>query len=389
MWPTTPGRSLFVRLRGPESGKGAAGKWTDAATGEHGDLLDIIRETCGLSEFRDVLDEARSFLRLPRTEPPERQTPAPQGSPESARRLFAMAEPIRGTLAETYLRSRGITDLRGTGALRFHPRCYYRADEHAPLETWPALLAAVTDLDGTITGVQRTWLARDGSDKAPLATPRRAMGHLLGNGVRFGAVIDVMAAGEGIETMLSLRCALPALPMVAALSANHLAALELPPALRRLYIARDAGEPGLIAAQTLGERAQDAGVEALTLTPTVDDFNRDLRTLRPRGAQGRASTAARAGGRRAIPASRPRLSMTGSGGRSAARVTSSSRGKVRARPSRGRSGRKQEGPATAPPRLSSPGGFAALPRGTRKPRLRRPPLPLRPYGCGPFLLPAG
>ncbi len=25
----TPGRSLFVRLRGPDSGKGAAGKWTD------------------------------------------------------------------------------------------------------------------------------------------------------------------------------------------------------------------------------------------------------------------------------------------------------------------------------------------------------------------------
>ena len=39
---TTPGRSLFVRLRGPDSGKGAAGKWTDAATGEHGDLLELI-----------------------------------------------------------------------------------------------------------------------------------------------------------------------------------------------------------------------------------------------------------------------------------------------------------------------------------------------------------
>ena len=27
----TPGRSMFVRLKGAESGKGAAGKWTDAA----------------------------------------------------------------------------------------------------------------------------------------------------------------------------------------------------------------------------------------------------------------------------------------------------------------------------------------------------------------------
>jgi hypothetical protein len=36
------GRSLYVRLKGGEHGKGAPGKWTDAATGEHGDLLDLI-----------------------------------------------------------------------------------------------------------------------------------------------------------------------------------------------------------------------------------------------------------------------------------------------------------------------------------------------------------
>ena len=42
----TPGRSMFVRLK--PTAKGPAGKWTDAATGEHGDLLDVIRESCGL-----------------------------------------------------------------------------------------------------------------------------------------------------------------------------------------------------------------------------------------------------------------------------------------------------------------------------------------------------
>ena len=56
-----PGRSLFVRLKGPESGKGAAGKWTDAATGDHGDLLDVIRESCGLSDFRDVAKRPGTF----------------------------------------------------------------------------------------------------------------------------------------------------------------------------------------------------------------------------------------------------------------------------------------------------------------------------------------
>ena len=112
----TPGRSMFVRLKGPASGKGAAGKWTDAATGEHGDLLDIIRESCGLVDFHDVVDEARRFLSLPRLEPSpachtRKQPPAPTGSPESARRLFAMSQPIAGTIAETYLRKRGITAL--------------------------------------------------------------------------------------------------------------------------------------------------------------------------------------------------------------------------------------------------------------------------------------
>jgi hypothetical protein len=118
----TPGRSLFVRLTGPESGKGAAGKWTDAATAEHGDLLDLIGLSMGLDRLRDVLDEARAFLNLPQS-PPDlaRPAPAPTGSPEPARRLFAMSRPLRGTIAEKYLRKRGITALHETAALRFHP----------------------------------------------------------------------------------------------------------------------------------------------------------------------------------------------------------------------------------------------------------------------------
>ena len=105
------------------------------------------------------------------------------------------------------------------------------------------------------------------------------MGHLLGHGVRFGAATDVMAAGEGLETMLSLRSALPALPMLAALSANHLAAILFPAPLRRLYVARDRDPAGDLAVATLTERAQSAGVEALTLTPVLGDFNEDLREL--------------------------------------------------------------------------------------------------------------
>jgi hypothetical protein len=278
-----PGRSLFVRLNGPDSGKGAAGKWTDAATGQHGDLLDLIALNRGLHRLRDVLDEARAFLRLPKPEPNSApssfRTPVPQGSPESARRLFAMSRPIAGTLAETYLRGRAITAFSGLNALRFHPHCYYRTDERAETQTWPALIAAVTNGTGAITGIHRTWLDPSGIGKAPIATPRRAIGHLLGNAVRFGIVDDVLAAGEGIETMLSLRCIVPGLPMAAGLSANHLAAMLLPATLRILYIVRDADPAGDGAVAALTERTRSAGIEALTLSPSLEDFNDDLRTF--------------------------------------------------------------------------------------------------------------
>ena len=275
------GRSLFVRLSGPDHGKGAAGKWTDAASGQHGDLLDLIGLNRGLDRLRDTLDEARAFLALPPDPLPPRQDrlPAPRGSPESARRLYAMSGPIGGTLAQAYLHGRRITAVPHSDPLRFHPCCYYRPDEDSPTETWPALIAAVTDLGGTVTGAHRTWLDPSGRDKAPIASPRRAMGHLLGHGVRFGMAADVMAAGEGIETMLSLRMILPTLPMVAALSANHLAALLVPTTLRRLYVAHDSDPAGNAAMATLCNRADAAGIESLALSPYSDDFNDDLRRL--------------------------------------------------------------------------------------------------------------
>ncbi|MEO9336758.1 toprim domain-containing protein [Mesorhizobium sp. SB112] len=277
----TPGRSMFVRLTGPESGKGAAGKWTDAATAEHGDLLDVIRESCGLVDFKAVAQEARSFLSLPRPEPDPQPRPrpgkAPAGSPEASRRLFAMAQPIAGTIVETHLRKRGITALHDAANLRFHPRCYYRPEGHGPTETWPAMIAAVTDLDGVQTGAHRTWLLPDGSDKAPVDTPRRAMGHLLGHGVRFGVAQDVLGAGEGIETVLSARSGLPRMPMMAALSAAHLAAILFPPSLRRLYIVRDNDPAGDGARDSLVERARSIGIEAVVLSPVLGDFNEDIR----------------------------------------------------------------------------------------------------------------
>ena len=279
----TPGRSLYVRLSGPTSGPGAAGKWTDSATGQHGDLLDLIALNLGIATLKDTLGEARRFLSLPQKDM-HRATnrPASRGSTDAARRLWAIGEPISGTLAERYLAKRGLSGLGHLDALRFHPKCYYWREEHRPgnpPETWPALLAKVTDLDGRLTGLHRTWLDPATADKAPVSPPRKAMGNLLGHGVRIGKPVSVLAAGEGLETMLALHLALPRLPVVAALSANHLAALQLPADLRRLYIAVDADPAGLSAADQLAQRAIGVGIDAVHLSPRLGDFNDDLRAI--------------------------------------------------------------------------------------------------------------
>ena len=287
----TTGRSMHVRLK--TSTKGPAGKWVDEATSEFGDLLDVIRESCGLVDFREVADEARRFLSMPLPSPQpapqslgaHRQPAAARGSPDAARRLFAMSQPIAGTLAERYLAGRGILLSVHERALRFHPGCYYRDFVTGETQSLPALIAAVTSFDGQITGLQRTWLDPSGQGKAQLADPRRSLGHLLGNaiwlGLEPGAPGPVVAAGEGFETMASLRSVMPALPVAAATSANHLAGLTFPPGCRRLYIAADADAAGRHGIERLSQRAGEARILALVLRPQLGDFNDDLRHLGP------------------------------------------------------------------------------------------------------------
>ncbi|RWD98664.1 MAG: DNA primase, partial [Mesorhizobium sp.] len=296
----TRGRSMHVRLK-TVRGK-AAGSWADEATGEFGDLLDVIEQSCGLVDFREVADEARRFLSMPLPPPQpsrqplgtQRQPAATRGSPDAARRLFAMSQPIAGTLAERYLAGRGILLSAHERALRFHPGCYYRDLVSGETQTHPALIAAVTNLNGQITGLQRTYLSSglspglDSSGKvgkAQLADPRRSLGHLFGNGIWLGrqpgAPVPVVAAGEGFETMASLQTVMPALPVAAATSANHLAGLSFPAGCRRLYIAADADAAGRHGIERLSRRAGESGILALVLRPQLGDFNDDLRHLGP------------------------------------------------------------------------------------------------------------
>src|SRR3954470_10276614 len=83
-----PGRSLYVRLT---SGRTAAGRWADAATGQYGDLLDLIQAVCAFADLRSAMDEGRRFLALRQMgsqEHRDRLSLAPRPPAERARRLF-------------------------------------------------------------------------------------------------------------------------------------------------------------------------------------------------------------------------------------------------------------------------------------------------------------
>ncbi len=267
------GRSLFVRLRGP----GTPGKFTDAATGEHGDLLDLVRHRARAPTLRAALDEARSFLALPFAPPAAAATGAEEryDATDAARRLWRRCRAINGSHAERYLHARGLARCR-FAALRFHPALRYR--EGAEVRRLPALVAAVTGSDGAIAGLQRTWLDPRMPAKAGVAIPRKALGRVYGLAVRFGARCDdaALVVGEGIETVLSLVTAVPEIRAAAALSAGSLGAFAPPPGTARLVIARDNDEDGALAAERLAMRCARAGVAATVIVPIGNDFNDDL-----------------------------------------------------------------------------------------------------------------
>lgn len=274
-----PGRSLAVRLK--QSAGRKPGKWVDHASAEHGDLLDIIAEQLPSPTWQAVFSEARRFLGQPglrsiqNTVEQNGGTTNPDRS-ATARRLLAIGRPIQATLAERYLRNRGIT--RFGPALRYHHGVYFR-DETGQRRQLPALLAAITDNAGNVTGCNRTWLDPSRSCVASITEPKRVIGNLAGNAVRFqhGSGSDDLIAGEGLETVLSIGTVFPFLDLAACLTANHLGQFIPPEHIKRLWIARDNDDAGATAAQLLRQRAEELGIAVFDLTPVRNDFNDDLR----------------------------------------------------------------------------------------------------------------
>ena len=188
---------------------------------------------------------------------------------QQARMIWDAAVPIHRTIAETYLRKRGITCAL-PGTLRFHADCW-----HGP--TARRLPAMVARVDGGATfAIHRTWLRPDGTGKAPVDPPKAMLGGCAGGAVRLSSTPGRLVVAEGIETALSLSCGLldGHATIWAALSTSGLRALVLPKHPARLSVACDGDTPGRAAGLALAERAHALGWAVGTLDPGDDtDWN--------------------------------------------------------------------------------------------------------------------
>lgn len=243
------------------------------ADGRSGLLAHCKRAGC---DFRDILAAAGIApggyrppepAELARREADRRKKAATREG--QAHRLWQEARPIAGTVAETYLRGRGITcDLAET--LRFRPECWHAAT--ASLH--PALVALVEGGNGF--AVHRSYLRVDGSGKAEFDPNKAMLGAVSGGAVRLTNAQDELAVAEGIETALSLACGLLRSPATvwAALSTSGLRGLNLPPEPGRLTIAPDGDPAGRAAAHALAKRAHALGWQVSLLpAPEGHDWN--------------------------------------------------------------------------------------------------------------------
>lgn len=245
--------SFCITMGGPK-----AGKWNDYATGDHGDVLDLIGLSLGFTDPADTIKAARAFLGLD-TESPELKRARDKAAAEAKSRRanqarqqaaqdekmrknarglwFSAQERIIGSPVDHYLKGRCI-DLASLphqpGAIRFHPECRYYYDiEHEDPETgevtkrkawrpYPAMVTAITR-GKLIIDCHRTFLAFDDQAgqwrKAPLPDAKKVFTDYTGGAVRLCGALGPRGGqtklndapqgsrvfiAEGIENALSL-----------------------------------------------------------------------------------------------------------------------------------------------------------------------------------------
>ena len=193
-----------------------------------------------------------------------------EDSRRKARRVWKATRPLTGTVAAKYLTSRGVGHVAGAPALRFHPALTHRNERGR----FPCLVAGVQDVSGRFLGIQRTYIAPDGTGKAALDPVRASLGSLAGGAVRIlEPAGDGLLLGEGIETTAAAVRVLdwPG-DAWATLGTSGLRAVVVPDSVRRVVIAADRDAGGLRAAVALSDRLESEGRRVTIEVPPCGDF---------------------------------------------------------------------------------------------------------------------
>jgi hypothetical protein len=244
-------------------------------------VIDALRAR-GLWQYRGRYIAKRNVFKTPHK---KNKTPARDDTKrtEAALRIWKTTAPAPDTLAHTYLHSRGLR-LPLPPILRFHA-----ALKHPSGGVWPAMVALVTrGPDDAPLAIHRTFLARDGSGKAPVDPRKMMFGPCRGGAVRLAMPGDVLMVGEGIETCLAAMQA-TGNPAWAALSTSGLRALALPDDIREVIVLADGDDPGEAAARDCALRWKREGRRVRIARPPVGlDFNDMLTGGSPRIGRGSA-----------------------------------------------------------------------------------------------------
>jgi hypothetical protein len=228
---------------------------------------------------------------------------------ELADEIWDSAQPITGTLAEIYLGSRGISPPDPTpDCLRFSPKL-----THSNGQFLPAMIAQPTNPNTgePIGGIQRTFLACSGKDKAQVEKNQQKMslGPTKGGVIRLAEPSEgePLILGEGVETVLTAMEA-TGLPGWATMGTSGLN-LDLPDTVTEvILLAENDGGPNEKALNKVLPALIERGVQAVVARPPsgLKDFN-DL----VNGKSGHLPEAGRALVKEAIEAARKSEAVIG------------------------------------------------------------------------------
>lgn len=216
-------------------------------------------------------DVARSEAALSDLERHRRRSPQSDEDSYRGRQalgIWRASVEAENTPVQTYLRCRGL-DLPIPPTIRFH-----RGLRHPSGDVWPAMVALVVDgSTGATVAVHRTYLAQDGSGKAPVEPNKMMLGPCRGGAVRLGDPAAVLMVGEGIETCLAAMQATGNAAW-AALSTSGLRSLDLPREVRDVIVLADGDDPGEAAAQDCARGWKRQGLKVrIARPPRGLDFN--------------------------------------------------------------------------------------------------------------------